>query len=62
MDDTVIALLKRKIAEHQEELKTFLVNGRAEDMTAYARLVGRNEALDLIGGELEDLEKRLIEE
>lgn len=62
MDETVIALLKRKIAEHQEELKTFLANGGAEDMTAYARLVGRNEALNLIGGELEDLEQRLVEE
>lgn len=62
MDDTVIALLKRVITESGDEVKQFLADGRAEDMSAYNRLVGRYEALKLMERELEDLEKRFIEE
>ena len=62
MDDTIITLLKRIIADHKEELREFLAGGGADDMPAYSRLVGRYEALKLVDGELDDLEKRFIEE
>jgi len=62
MDDTVIALLKRVITDYRDEVKEFLADGRAEDIAAYNRLVGRYEALKLLDRELDDLEKRFVEE
>ena len=62
MDDTVITLLKRVITDYRDEVKEFLADGRAEDIAAYNRLVGRYEALKLLDRELDDLEKRFIEE
>jgi len=41
MDD-VFALLNRRIEEYEEDIKTFLASGQAEDMAMYNRLVGRN--------------------
>ena len=32
MDEMCFRCLKRKIAEHQEELKTYLASGGAEDL------------------------------
>ena len=60
MDD-VFTLLKRKIDEYEEDIKTFLASGQAEDMAMYNRLVGRNEGLQFIKQDLADIEKRYIE-
>jgi len=60
MDD-VFALLNRKIEEYEEDIKTFLASGQAEDMAMYNRLVGRNEGLQFIKQDLSDIEKRYIE-
>jgi hypothetical protein len=62
MDDTVIALLKRVISDYKKEIKEYLAGGGAEDMASYSRIVGRYEALKLIEGELQEIEKRFIEE
>ena len=61
MDD-IFTLLKRKIDEYEEDIKTFLASGQAEDMSMYNRIVGRNEALQFIKQDLADLEKRYIEQ
>ena len=61
MDD-IFTLLKRKIDEYEEDIKTFLASGQAEDMTMYSRIVGRNEALQFVKQDLADLEKRYIEQ
>jgi hypothetical protein len=61
MDD-VFTLIKHKIEEYEEDIKTFLASGQAEDMAMYSRIVGRNEALQFIKQDLADLEKRYIEQ
>jgi hypothetical protein len=61
MDD-IFTLLKRKIDEYEEDIKTFLASGQAEDMSMYNRIVGRNEALQFVKQDLADLEKRYIEQ
>jgi len=61
MDD-IFTLLKRKIDEYEEDIKTFLASGQAEDMAMYNRIVGRNEALQFVKQDLADLEKRYIEQ
>ena len=60
MDD-VFTLLNRKIEEYEEDIKGFLASGQAEDMAMYNRLVGRNEGLQFIKQDLNDIEKRYIE-
>lgn len=62
MDDTVIALLQRLISDYKSEIQDFLAGGGAEDMNSYNRIVGRYESLKLIEGELQEIEKRFIEE
>jgi len=62
MDDTVIALMKRSISEYKLEIEQFLAGGQAKSMDDYSRLVGRYEALKLLGADLSDIEKRFIEQ
>ena len=62
MDDTVIALLQRVISDYKREIQEFLAGGGAEDIASYNRIVGRYESLKLIEGELQEIEKRFIEE
>ena len=58
MDEGIVIVLKKIIADHKEELREFLTSGGAEDMSKYSRLVGRYESLKLIEGELDDIEQR----
>lgn len=60
MDDGIVILLKKRIADHKEELREFLTSGGAEDMSKYSRLVGRYETLKLVEGELNDIEQKFI--
>ena len=57
----VFALMKRKIDEYEEDIKEYLASGQVEDMSMYNRIVGRNEALQFIRQDLNDIEKRYIE-
>ena len=61
-DSSVIALMQRVISQYKEEVELFLAGGGAEDMASYSRIVGRYESLKLIEGELQEIEKRFIEE
>ena len=61
MSDSVFALIERKIVEYEEDIKNCLASGQAEDMGMYNRLVGRNEALQYIRQDLQEMEKRYIE-
>lgn len=61
-DSSVITLMQRVISQYKEEVELFLAGGGAEDIAQYNRVVGRYEGLKLIERELEDLEKRFIEE
>ena len=62
MDDSVIALLRRKVAEYKEEISIYLTTGRVETLESYNRLVGRYEGVSMLEEDLADIEKRLIEE
>ena len=61
MNDDVFSLLKRKLDEYEEDIKTYLASGQAEDLSAYNRLVGRCEVVRIIRQDLHDIEKRYIE-
>ena len=62
MDDTVIAVMKRSISEYKLEIEQFLAGGQAKSMDDYSRLVGRYEALKLLESDLQEIEKRFIEQ
>jgi len=62
MDDTVVALMKRSISESKTEIEQFLAGGQAQSMEDYCRLVGRYEALKLLESDLQEIEKRFIEQ
>ena len=47
MSDSVFALIERKIGEYEEDIKSYLASGQAEDMSMYNRLVGRHESVSL---------------
>tara|TARA_R110002012_G_scaffold164326_1_gene326723 strand:+ start:144 stop:332 length:189 start_codon:yes stop_codon:yes gene_type:complete len=61
MDNGVIELIKKKISDYKEELKDHLAGGGVSDHSAYMRLVGRHEALNLLEADLDEIEKRFIE-
>jgi len=61
MEETLLALLRRRIAESKENIEQFLANGGADSMEKYNRIIGRYEALTMIEEELLDLERRYIE-
>jgi hypothetical protein len=62
MDDTVIALMQRSISEYKVEIEQFLAGGQAQTMDDYSRLVGRYEALKLLESDLQEIEKRFVEQ
>ena len=61
-DSSIITLMQRVIAQYKTEVELFLADGGAEDMNAYNRIVGRYEGLKTLERELDELEKRFIEE
>ena len=62
MDDTVIALMRRSISDYKVEIEQFLAGGHAQTMEDYNRLVGRYEALKLLEADLQEMDKRFIEQ
>jgi hypothetical protein len=62
MDDTVIALMQRSISDYKVEIEQFLAGGQAQTMEDYNRLVGRYEALKLLEADLQEMDKRFIEQ
>jgi hypothetical protein len=62
MDDTVIALMRRSISDYKVEIEQFLAGGQAQTMEDYNRLVGRYEALKLLEADLQEMDKRFIEQ
>ena len=62
MDDTVIALMKRSISDYKVEIEQFLAGGQAQTTDDYSRLVGRYEALKLLESDLQEIEKRFVEQ
>lgn len=62
MDDTVIALMQRSISDYKVEIEQFLAGGQAQTMEDYNRLVGRYEALKLLEADLQEIDKRFIEQ
>ena len=60
MDD-IYKLLAKRIDEYEEDIKTFLAAGQAEDIAMYNRIVGRYEALQFMKQDLNDIEKRYVE-
>lgn len=61
MDDTVLALLRRRIEESKQSVEQFLAGGGADSIEQYNRIVGRYEGLSIIEGEIAEIEKRYIE-
>ena len=62
MDDTVIALMQRSISDYKVEIEQFLAGGQAQTIEDYNRLVGRYEALKLLEADLQEMDKRFIEQ
>ena len=62
MDYTVIARMQRSISEYKVEIEQFLAGGQAQTMDDYSRLVGRYEALKLLESDLQEIEKRFVEQ
>lgn len=62
MDDTVITLMRRSISDYKVEIEQFLAGGQAQTMEDYNRLVGRYEALKLLEADLQEMDKRFIEQ
>ena len=62
MADTYFTLIQRKIDEYEEDIKIYLASGQAEDMEKYNRIIGRYEALQYVKQDINDIEKRYIEE
>lgn len=60
MGESVLGMLKRKYGQEQDYIKETMANG-VKDWPEYQRLVGRYAALDLAIGELEKVERTLME-
>lgn len=62
MDDRIVGLLKRYLAERRASLTEFTMSGGAEDLTQYAAAVAKHNAYVEIEEELKELEKRFLED
>lgn len=62
MEDHIIALLKRYLAEKRAALTEFTMSGGAEDLAQYAAAVAKHSAYVDIEEELKELEKRFLED
>lgn len=60
MADSIIGVLKKKYTEEQNQIQLDMARG-AKDWPEYQKMVGRFQALDLAVGELERLERSLME-
>ncbi|MGB0402226.1 hypothetical protein [Stenotrophomonas sp.] len=58
----LIEALRRRIDEYKGQMSEFLLAGGASTTEAYAKIVGKAEALELILTDLHELEQRYIEE
>jgi hypothetical protein len=62
MEDTVFAIIYRRIAERREALADYIVHGGAPDYVAYARAAAQHEALLSIEEDIKELEKRFMDQ
>ena len=62
MDDHIIGLLKRYLAEQRVSLTEFTMSGGAEDFAQYAAAVAKHNAYVGVEEELKELEKRFLED
>lgn len=62
MADTVFHHVLTRLDEGRTAIAEFLASGGAKDQETYWRLVGKYEALGEIRHDVEDVEKRYIDE
>lgn len=62
MDDHIISLLRRFLADKRAALTEFTMSGGADDITEYAAAVAKHRAYVEIEEELNELEKRFLED
>lgn len=62
MEETVFALLYRRLAERRSPLEEYIVQGGPTDYVAYARATAQREAYVIIEEDIKDLEKRFIDQ
>ena len=61
MTDTLILVIKGKIAEYKSSIELFLAEGGAKTQEDYVKLTGKYEAFRIIEEDLSEIEKRYIE-
>lgn len=62
MDDHIISLLRRFLAEKRVALTEFTMSGGADDISQYAAAVAKHNAYVEVEEELRELEKRFLED
>lgn len=62
MDDHIIGLLKRYLAEKKQHLNEFTMGGGAEDYAQYVAAVAKARAYTEMEEELKELERRFLED
>lgn len=62
MDDHIIGLLKKFLAEKRNYLTEFTMSGGWDDISQYAAAVAEHRAYMEVEEEIRELEKRFLEE
>lgn len=62
MSETVFSVLKRKCAEQKKSIETYVLSGAPKDYAEYKRAIGHYEGVCLIEDDIQDLEKKIIED
>jgi hypothetical protein len=62
MEDSVFAILYRRISERRQALADFVVQGGAPDYVAYARATAQHEAYLTLEEDIKELERRFMEQ
>jgi hypothetical protein len=62
MDLDLIGLLRRHAEERRESVVAYMTSGAAKDYSEYREQVGALKELNILSAELDELEKRYLEE
>jgi len=62
MELDLIGLLRRHVEERRESVNAYMTSGMAKDYAEYREQVGALKELSILHSELDDLEKRYLEE
>lgn len=61
METDIFSLITRRADEYTDQITTYLTAGNVSDMEQYKLLVGKLEGIQLLLGDIKDIEQRYIE-